>query len=557
MFAGERSSVTAVLVVAAWLTAFANLPLWRALAAILPPRQLVIAGVAIALVLFCSLVALLALLAWGRVTAKVLWLLVILAAAVSQYFMLAFGIVIDPVMLANVRQTGSSEALDLLKLPFFASVLTLTLPPLLWLAKTRLRAVSWPRQLLRNGGLGLGAAAIGAGVALAAYSVLGPLVRNHLELRYLPNPVTPLVSLAKAVARQPPSTAAPQRLGSAVTLGASHQRADAKPPLVVIVVGETARADHFGLNGYARDTTPELMKRNVLSFGNVWSCGTSTLHSVPCMFSPLGRERYLERSHEVENLLDVARDAGMAVLWIDNQAGCKNVCDRVASVSTSVIAKTPAGQSLCAGGECLDAALLLDLDARLAALPEAARRNGSLLVLHMMGSHGPAYSRRSPPATKRFRPECETLALGDCDHDALVNAYDNSIAYTDQVLAQLIDWLQAKAADRPAAMLYVSDHGESLGEFGIFLHGLPYSLAPDVQKHVPLVLWLNEPMQRQRSISLDCLRAGSGQRLSHDNLFHVGIGLLDVLGGGYDARLDFIAACGPPPGGARVSHSTR
>ena len=363
-----------------------------------------------------------------------------------------------------------------------------------------------------------------------------------MELRYLPNPIVPVWSAARVATRKlssRPRALLPISAGAA--LGTSHA-ASARPPLLVLVIGETARADHLGLNGYRRDTTPELAAREAMSFREVRSCGTSTLASVPCMFSPLGKAGFESRQADQENLLDVVQAAGMAVLWLDNQAGCKGVCDRVASASTADLAGTAAAERLCADGECLDEALLVGLDARLAALPAERRRNGVLLVMHQMGSHGPAYARRSPAAYKRFTPECRTTTLGDCVPAELVNVYDNSIAYTDHVLARTIDWAKAQAGYAPA-LLYVSDHGESLGEYGIFLHGLPYPFAPEAQKHVAMVAWLGEAAVARDRLDTACLRRRLDQPLTHDHLYHSVLGLLDVATPTYDRRLDIWSPC--------------
>ena len=197
---------------------------------------------------------------------------------------------------------------------------------------------------------------------------------------------------------------------------------------------------------------------------------------------------------------------------------------------------------LCTAGECLDEALLEGLDARLAALPAERRRHGVLLVMHQMGSHGPAYGRRSPEAYKRFKPECRTTTLGDCAPAELNNVYDNSIAYTDHVLARTIDWARAQAGYAPA-MLYVSDHGESLGEYGVFLHGVPYALAPDAQKHVAMVAWLGDGILARHRLDAACLRGRLDQKVTHDNLYHSVLGLLDVTTPTYDRRLDIWSPC--------------
>jgi lipid A ethanolaminephosphotransferase len=235
----------------------------------------------------------------------------------------------------------------------------------------------------------------------------------------------------------------------------------------------------------------------------------------------------------------VLQHAGLAVLWIDNQAGgCKGVCDRIPHVNTSGL-KDPA---LCAGGECRDEILLKGLDERLAALPADQRARGVVLVMHQMGSHGPAYFERTPPAYKRFLPECTSSHLPDCSRETLVNAYDNSIAYTDHVLGATIGWLRRQEGN-DTALLYVADHGESLGENNLYLHGLPYALAPDVQKHVPWITWLSPAFQHASGLTMHCLHARADARVTHDNLFHSVLGLMQVETSAYRRALDAYAGC--------------
>ncbi|MGA0007027.1 MAG: phosphoethanolamine transferase, partial [Burkholderiaceae bacterium] len=260
--------------------------------------------------------------------------------------------------------------------------------------------------------------------------------------------------------------------------------------------------------------------------------------SLPCMFSALGKSDYEDRDGPQEGLLDVLQRAGLAVLWIDNQSGCKGVCDRVPTVNTRDL-NNPA---FCPNGECFDAVMLDGLDERIAQLPAAQRDKGVVVVLHQMGSHGPAYFKRAPEAYKAFKPECTSNALQSCDRQAVVNAYDNSIRYTDHVLAASIQWL-SRQPDHDTAMWYVSDHGESLGENNLYLHGLPYSLAPVEQKHVPQVSWFSRAMQQRLRLDTTCLAAQADVPLTHDGLFHTLLALADVKTALYQASLDVTAAC--------------
>ena len=264
------------------------------------------------------------------------------------------------------------------------------------------------------------------------------------------------------------------------------------------------------------------------------------------MFSSLGKTAFENRKDEHENLLDVLQASGLAVFWIENQSGCKDVCNRVPNASAVTALSADKKAALCDGDECLDDALLEGLDERLAALPPERRSKGVVLVMHQMGSHGPAYYKRSTPDVKQFLPECRTNALAECGHTELVNGYDNSILYTDRFLGRTIDWLKTQSKDYDTAMLYQSDHGESLGEFGLFLHGLPYSIAPEVQKHIPLVAWFGDDMVKRQKLSSACLKGELDKPFTHDNLFHTALGVMDVQSPTYKPTLDMFAACRAP-----------
>ncbi len=523
----------------AWMATLANVPLWRELAALSlldQPAGWLLAA-ALAVVMGALLAALLSLLAW-RWTLKPVILLLLVASALAAYFMLAYRIVIDSTMLENVLQTDRREALALFSPRLLLLLLLLAGLPgwLVW--RTTVHHRPWPRQLLRNTVAIAVAIAVAAGVVLLSFQPLSSAMRNHKQLRYMLNPLASVYALGQAVAK--PLRRGPGRmepLGRDATLAWQGARA----PLLVLVLGETGRAGNFALNGYARATTPELAARNVVSWRNAWSCGTSTAASVPCMFSHLGRQAYEDRKADSENLMDVLQHAGLAVLWVDNQAGCKGVCDRVPNAKVSE-SRHP---TLCPDGECLDGILLEGIDQRIAALPPERRARGVVLVLHQMGSHGPAYARRSPAAFKRFLPECASVNLQDCSRAEVVNAYDNTIAYTDHVLASTVDWLKRRQPDYDTAMVYVADHGESLGENNLYLHGLPYSLAPDVQKHVPWITWLSPGFEQDAGTGMQCLRGRAERQVSHDNYFHSVLGLLRVRTAAYRADLDAYAGCAP------------
>jgi lipid A ethanolaminephosphotransferase len=530
---------------ALWLATVCNWPLWRAMSALpeLSSARGALFLLAFGGIIFFAIWLLLSVAAWTRSIKPVIAVFLI-SAALCAHFMGSYGVVIDPTMMLNVVQTDVRETRDLLGWPMLLSVMLLAVLPLIWLWRAPVSRLNFGSQLGRNLLAMVLSCIVIAGLVLASFADLSSTMRNHRSMRYLINPLNAYFGL---VVNATQANAKPKGPPQAIALDAKVVRAaGAKPPLLLLVVGETARADHFSLNGYARPTNPELAALGVTSFRDVTSCGTNTAASLPCMFSHLGRRGFEARERDHENLLDVLQRAGLAVLWLDNQSGCKGLCDRVAHADASVPASRaralPAG--LCVDGECLDAALLHDLEARLLTLPEARRAQGVVIVLHQMGSHGPAYFKRSPPERKPFLPECTNSALQQCESASLINAYDNSIAYTDHVLASSIAWLKSNIGGFDAQMLYVSDHGESLGENNLYLHGLPFAVAPRAQKHVPMIFWQGGT---SGSVALPtaCLDKLRDTAFTHDNLFHTVLGLVGVTATEYQKPLDAFASCRP------------
>jgi len=540
--------LTLAVAAALWIALLCNGPLWSALRAL--PEMATARGAlfigGFALMIAALTGALLALLAW-RWTIKPAIALFLVSAALGAHFMSTYGVVIDPSMMTNVLQTDPREVRDLLSMRLIIHVVLLAALPIALLWKLPLQRKRFAAQLGRNLAAFVVAWLVLLALVFALFADLSATMRNHRSMRYLINPLNSFFALgvlAKQSNAKPAGPPAPIGIGAQVV----PRPAGSLPPLLMLVVGETARADHFSLNGYTRATNPELAKLDVVSFADVTSCGTNTAASLPCMFSHLGKRAFESRSGEHENLLDLVQRAGMAVLWLDNQAGCKGLCERVPNAFASAPAPEQAASTaaLCNEGECLDEALLIGLDARLSALPASARERGVLIVLHQMGSHGPAYSKRSPPDRKPFQPECTTNVLQQCDHGALINAYDNTIAYTDHVLARAIAWLAERDKQYAPTLLYVSDHGESLGENNLYLHGLPYAVAPREQTHVPMVAWVAPGTRGVSGLTIDCLRRERNKALSHDNLFHTALGVLGIRASEYVATLDAFAPCRAP-----------
>lgn len=527
------------------LVLFYNQPAWRELARLIPLSDL--RGAAFYLsfaILMWSMFTLLLVLVSFRLLFKPVLTVMALASAAAAYFMTDYGVSIDAVMIQNMFETSLTEAAALYSPSLLAYLFFLGVLPavLVW----RL-PVTYPTGFGRGllGKLLVAAACLATGAAMLGgfYSIYAPLLRENKQLTHFINPTSYLHGLNK-YARQRWGTKEASLVVAPIGLDARPAAAWAARPkkaLVVFVVGETARADHFALNGYPRDTTPELRRLDALNFSNVRSCGTSTAVSVPCMFSNFPRADYSDRKAKThEGLLDVLQRAGVAVFWRDNNSDCKGACLRVPNDTVDTRRK----DALCDGSTCVDEVMLQGLQQYI-----DSQDGNTFIVLHSIGSHGPGYYQRYPADAERFSPTCRTNQLSECAHESLINAYDNSIAYTDRFLGQVVALLQKNSDRHDTAMVYVSDHGESLGENGLYLHAAPYAFAPEAQTHVPMVMWLSPGAVSDWGIDPACLRARRDEAFSHDNVFHSFLGLFEVGTSVYKPELDMFKACrrqGPP-----------
>lgn len=535
----QLGAETLIAVFSLLATLLINGPFWDAAFAHREPLSLRGAGfLAATFVCIAAVHGLLFGMLGGRRLLRPMLGLVWLLGAAAAYYMQRYTVYLDVGMLRNVLHTQPKEAGELLGLGMLASVLAMSIPVWLALAFVRLRPRSWRQGLLRRSAWLVGCATLALLAALAGYRDLAPLLRNQHAVRYLVTPANLIVASATVLRDELREARRPRE---AIGLDARRERAPgSRPRVLVLVVGETVRAKDWGLNGYARNTTPELARHALFNFPDVAACGSNTEVSVPCMFAPVGRRDYDEaRIRGQQSLLHVLEHAGIATLWLDNQTGCKGTCEGLPFESL----RGDEDPALCDGELCLDQ-VLVDR-----ALGEIARVDGGsadrVIVLHQLGNHGPAYSRRYPPAFRRFTPTCETADLDGCDAQSIRNSYDNAILYTDHLLATLADQL-ARRTDLDSALLYVSDHGESLGEGGLYLHGLPYLIAPEEQLKVPMVLWLSEGMDRTLGLDRACLAARSALPHSHDHLFHSLLGLMDVRSGLYETGLDLLRPCRQP-----------
>lgn len=481
--------------------------------------------------LFLTLTALFVLLLSAfchRALVKPVLIVVLLLSAVLSYFAHAYGTVFDAQMLANALATDNAEAGDLLTLKMVLWIGLLGVVPAIAVARANLTFPHWKTETIAR----LKQAGIAAGVILVSGTAFSghyaALMRFHREATSNVIPAYAMLSAVRMATHALPSSTPKQHV--AVGTDAALPATDRHHELIIMVVGETVRADHWGLNGYARDTTPNLRRENVLNFPDFWSCGTSTAISVPCMFSNLGHAKFDKSTAAVtDNALDILSRAGVNILWRDNNSSSQGVAARVPYEDY----RDASHNKICEDGECRDIGMLDGLQDYI------DRQKGDILiVLHQMGNHGPAYYKRYPKEFERFTPVCATSDLGSCSSQQIINTYDNAILYTDHFLSKVIGLLKANDHKFETAMFYLSDHGESLGEYGVYLHGAPYALAPEAQRHVPAVMWFGEGIKRD--IKVATLQERSRRKWSQDNVFATLLGFFELDTSAYANNQDIL-----------------
>lgn len=479
-----------------------------------------------------GVVTLLLALVASRYTTKPLLIVMLLVSSFAAYFMQTYNMVIDSGMVQNIVETNLDESLDLFSFSLVAYVLFLGVLPSLYVYKKPIRYRSFRKELVAK--LKVVSVSLAMiGFFLFAFSQFyTSFFREHKPLRYYTNPTYWIYSVGNYIGKTVKSGPVEVKCIGTDACIASEEDAEEAKELVILVVGEAARADRFSLNGYGRETNPLLQQEaDLVNFSNMSSCGTSTAVSVPCMFSLYGKDAYdYDKGVGTENILDVlVHTDKIDILWRDNNSDSKGVALRVPFEDF----RTPAKNPLC-DTECRDEGMLAGLDQYI----EAHRNRDILIVLHMMGNHGPSYYKRYPKSFETFTPVCETNQLEACSAESIGNAYDNAILYTDYFLSKVVNFLKPYSKKHETAMFYISDHGESLGESGLYLHGLPGFMAPETQTHVASMMWFGGEIKED--LDIEKLRSYSDSAFTQDYLFHSLLGLFEVETELYDPKMDML-----------------
>lgn len=524
-------------IMAAYFALVLNIPTYSILNEIFSNLEQVKIGfiVTIPLLFFAVFNFLFSIFSWPWFT-KPFFTFLTIASALVSYAAYNYGIIFDADMITNIIETDTSEAGSYISIYSMIWLVILGIVPAVGIMTIELQKPTSLLKFITSKLLSMLVSLIMLAIIAALYfQDYASVGRNNSYLRQVIIPTYFVYSGVKYVNKTFLSKPIEYK-----EMGVDAQRIisskSEKPDLVVFVVGETARAQNYQLNGYDRNTNPYTSALNVVAFQDVTSCGTATAISVPCMFSEMGRSEYDSViAKNQDNLLDILKRAEIDVLWIENDGGDKGVASNVNKIDL----ERNSEHELCNSRSCLDMALLENFEDNVEQM-----KGNRMVYLHLMGSHGPTYFERYSQDFAQFQPECNRADIENCTIDQIVNSYDNSILYTDHVLATLIEKLKHLESQYNTALFYVSDHGESLGESGLFLHGMPYSLAPDFQKKVPLLVWGSDSFKRAKSIERNCVAdIAANNAYSHDNIFHTVLGLMDISTSIYQSDLDMFAPC--------------
>lgn len=524
---------TLILVSAVYFGTVMNYPVLKALFGLSQNVQDSLFFYSAPLLLISAFLIIFSLFAW-RYVFKPFMVFVLLTSAAALYAEVNFHTLFDMTMMESVFETNSSEISFYTNMTSTLYLLGFGLIPSLLLMMVKIKPQrSWKIALAsRLCIVVIGACGVSA-VAATQYKNYASVGRNN---KYLNRMIIPghIYSGVRYLNKLYFTTTLPYKSqGTDATLEATQ---NGKPTLMVIVLGETARAMNFIDNGYGRNTQPYTQSLGLISFEHVSSCGTYTALSVPCMFSNMNRTDYnKERAMTQDNVLNVMQHAGVKVLWIDNDGGSKGVANNLPNQSIDTSLK----DQDCNGSTCFDEIMLKKAQTFI-----HQDKQNKVLVLHTIGSHGPTYFQRYPTAYAPFQPACNRSDIENCSDQEIKNVYDNTLVYTDFVLSQVIQELKGLSSQYNVMMTYISDHGESLGENGLYLHGTPYSIAPKEQTHVPWLLWMPKQYAEQKHLNIQCLQNVAKQAsLSHDNLFHSLLGLYGISTQVDDTKLDITHGC--------------
>ena len=474
----------------------------------------------------CMLFTLQRLIFWPKTT-KIFSIFFIIMNTLASYFIASYHIILNKTTLANIFDTNFFEATEWFGVSFWIYMIAFCGLPICFVLWTRIKFENPVKHLKKTLLTGLLSALL-LSICLCYKTDVKIYLKENFNLRYQVVPssyLSSLVSLGIAKFKKVPA------LDSTKGMAQHKYWQDEKKNLVIFVLGESARDSNFSLSGYNRDTAAPLRPylKDMTVFHRTESCGVVTRVSVPCMFSPYDRLSYKEQAIPyTTNVLEILNKNNMDLLWLDNELGCNKVCRNITTEFT------------CNSRDCSDMSLNEKLKKKIPSF-----NKDTFVILHQRGSHGPRYDLRVPEEHRKWTPYCERADSQQCTHKQLINAYDNTIYYTSFIVADIIKTLTDLTNEYNPILIYISDHGESLGENGAWGHGGDFKDAPEEQKEVPFFVWMPKSTRKVFGFSQKCLNEKTKQKQSQDVIFHSLLGLFGIKTDVYKENLDIFNGCHP------------
>jgi lipid A ethanolaminephosphotransferase len=534
----SMSWLTFLCIITAYFTLILNIPILRHYCNILESLDQfsIWFAISIPFVLFALLLIIFTIFSFKYI-AKPIFFILLTTSGIVFYASLKYNLIFDSDMIRNFFESNTREALTYFNAESLIISLSSGLLPAIAMCFIKIK---YPKTIIqgffkRIGVMVVALAFVGI-VAAFQYQSYAAVGRNNSSLNHEIIPA----SFVHATYKYLKETYFTEPLVfKDLDPNAKIDNPDERPEIMVIIVGETARSANFPEEGYSKNTTPFTDGlQNLVFYRKVKSCGTCTAVSVPCMFSNMKREDYdHDKAYYSSSLVDILNTSGYGEVWIDNDGGCKGTCDRIKNIK---IEPADEKSDLCTSESCYDSILIEKMKQAI----NSMKTEHKVIYLHLIGSHGPTYYQRVPAEFKKFTPSCERSDIQNCTKEELVNAYDNTIYYTDYFIRSVADTLKEYEPQYGVGLFYVSDHGESLGEYNVYLHGAPYAIAPEYQTHVPMASWFSDGFIKDHKLNLTCMKKKAiNDEYSHDNFFHSILGIMDVKTSVYDASLDIFNSC--------------
>ncbi|ODM53911.1 phosphoethanolamine--lipid A transferase EptA [Elizabethkingia meningoseptica] len=436
----------------------------------------------------------------SRIGGKVLLVLFFIINSIAVYFINTYSVIIDESMIGNILNTNYEESSSFFSFKLILYLLLLGILPGIYIIKAKIIKEK-PKKFFITSSLTLLFMII---LAFANASNWLWIDKNSKTLGGLAMPWSYSVNISLFYIHQSKKNEKEILLPKATIK-------DNQKSVMILVIGESARSQNFSLYGYGKNTNPLLSKIPNLHSYKATSCATYTTAGVKCILEHKNTDDLYEilPNYLYRNNVDVI---WKTTNWGEPPVHIKNYQNKETL------------ESRCKGENCqYDEVLLNGLKEEIL----ASKKDKILIVLHTSTSHGPTYSKKYPPKFEVFKPVCNSVELGKCSKEELINAYDNTIVYTDYILSSIIEDLK-ELKGYNSAMLYVSDHGESLGEKNLYMHGVPISIAPKEQYEIPFIVWTSDGSKQLKP----------NNTLSQNHVFHSVLNFLGVQSPAYDEKMN-------------------